>query len=721
MKTESNIKHVNIESPEYRKNVDSGKPYSPFYDPSNYLFKALREGYSEMQEYTDLEKDYFDEYIDFLKEKMKRRMIDFFNSSDTPGVVDREAREKDLKKFLSNLISSNKKLREKIEEPKRRKRISKIKKIPSSSSVFDEDNKKTQLKRLEEKSFKETELAKVLFKKIKSGDINDEDMDLIVEANEEYKKEKKDELNKFVEQLKKEFISLLSKVLSEYLDEEKSEEIIQYSKKRLSQVDFSVVTYLNYNFYSDNLDTKGVYIFENDSILIPIESLESIARIEENEERIKNTLVHEILHSISGNSIRQDLENPERNKLGLTFNTRNLEPTQGRSINYEKGVNYFRWLNEAITQKLSDEISGIESKNIYENEKEVLESLKSGGLDMNLLMKAYFESIKSREKNDEKQHRLPETNNFFKHINKEFGKRLFFYLDLAIKEGLISEQIIEDKRQDSNFTLLIRNSSQEKINEVISELQELDADLTRDQARAKIRLIKLQQEVESCSFDIPTDVKNKIDSLVNKLEQLDEEGGLGSSDVHEAAVKIGKIIYPYQDAFRNTSENDFLDAYSETKNEVRNYGKNLEEKFEDFSEHGFDLRTFNNRFENLSKEEKSKVLEILFNNKKKIVNLNLDRSKKKIKKIEDKIKRLKDLKKKTNKYDSIFAKKIFDLEQNWYWFTEGEFVLEDDEIAFRLDDNTCTIDELNELIEKWEIFVNNENEEVNEPEDRKQN
>jgi len=132
-------------------------------------------------------------------------------------------------------------------------------------------------------------------------------------------------------------------------------------------------------------------------------------------------LVHEYLHAISGKqyTIRErqrDLVTAE--KKGATFEKMEAD-----------------WLDEALTEGLSIKSKLVEedfSQGSHVFERKILGYLYGLGLDERKTLDMYFESYGDSFNIDGNKHMLPNTREFFRHVNNLFGRGVFLKLHKVI-------------------------------------------------------------------------------------------------------------------------------------------------------------------------------------------------------------------------------------------------------------------------------------------------
>ncbi len=103
------------------------------------------------------------------------------------------------------------------------------------------------------------------------------------------------------------------------------------------------------------------------------------------QDELKRTMFHEFIHLVSGTSITVDSSNAKKPRV--------FERKVGVSLMDAGGNKRQTWINEAITEILSQELSGIEGRHTYVEEQEELQKMLDKGLDRKLMLAAYFENF----------------------------------------------------------------------------------------------------------------------------------------------------------------------------------------------------------------------------------------------------------------------------------------------------------------------------------------
>lgn len=154
-------------------------------------------------------------------------------------------------------------------------------------------------------------------------------------------------------------------------------------------------------------------------------------------ERKYAVFTHEVFHAISGQieeasffdpDLEELITSPEEIlKVGLQFQKEKIET--GYLV-------YFRWLNEAITSMLSDQIA---SQDSYKEERNLVRLLMDFGIPEESFYDAYFENYDPSIGKGE--HKLSATKKLFELTNQKFGKGFLIKLDKAIRAKGVSEII----------------------------------------------------------------------------------------------------------------------------------------------------------------------------------------------------------------------------------------------------------------------------------------
>lgn len=122
--------------------------------------------------------------------------------------------------------------------------------------------------------------------------------------------------------------------------------------------------------------------------------------------QVRKILFHELLHDISGSAVRLAEprgERPTNGQGGIGLRLREERSGLKLRPSAESGHAPFRWLNEAITEYLTLELSGYREEERgevdagYVPERATLERLISSGLSRDLVLRAYFENLDAPE------------------------------------------------------------------------------------------------------------------------------------------------------------------------------------------------------------------------------------------------------------------------------------------------------------------------------------
>ncbi len=114
----------------------------------------------------------------------------------------------------------------------------------------------------------------------------------------------------------------------------------------------------------------------------------------------KEVLFHELVHAIAGRAMveRQEtvhfLGDPFTSKevqlqrTGLRYNHKFRKGMQRGAMNTPSR---FRWLNEAVTERIAMRILGMQASESYREERDELQKMVDSGVDEQLFIDAYFE------------------------------------------------------------------------------------------------------------------------------------------------------------------------------------------------------------------------------------------------------------------------------------------------------------------------------------------
>jgi len=141
-------------------------------------------------------------------------------------------------------------------------------------------------------------------------------------------------------------------------------------------------------------------------------------------------LVHESLHALSGRTVVQVTETDEEFGDDTSFDHRRLGLHFSSDI-WAGRQEKFRWLNEAVTEDLTVEISGGEDHGVYQHERRLLDQL-SGALGpggRRRFREAYFEDYDPQLNNEE---RIPFYRKLVRTVGAELGQDFLVNLDTFI-------------------------------------------------------------------------------------------------------------------------------------------------------------------------------------------------------------------------------------------------------------------------------------------------
>jgi len=198
-------------------------------------------------------------------------------------------------------------------------------------------------------------------------------------------------------------------------------------KKKLSSVKIVSGDYL---LYSDFTKGDGDYNPDDDTAVIPTGEIALIAsgkRIDTGDYQ-EYVYTHEMFHAVSGLAVLGGKEESETIK-DLRLQRSGLL-TQGR----------FRWLNEALTERLAIKILGLGDSNAYGEERDLLQIMIDRGVPEELFTKAYFEDQKPGKG-------APSLKRLIKAINEKCGPKFLQETDEAIDIYGI-EDVIEEVKDD---------------------------------------------------------------------------------------------------------------------------------------------------------------------------------------------------------------------------------------------------------------------------------
>jgi hypothetical protein len=152
-------------------------------------------------------------------------------------------------------------------------------------------------------------------------------------------------------------------------------------------------------------------------------------------EDLPHMILHESLHALGGRTIlnikRQEVDGEkskvQQQKSGLVF------------LNNDKRTHKFNWLNEAVTEEITKELTGKES-GYYVSHRRKLKRLYELGIDREIIYNAYFEDY-----NPDDPERVPHWKKFVAELKRIFP-------DLSVVEALekVSNDVDEEIRQEKS-------------------------------------------------------------------------------------------------------------------------------------------------------------------------------------------------------------------------------------------------------------------------------
>ncbi len=152
-------------------------------------------------------------------------------------------------------------------------------------------------------------------------------------------------------------------------------------------------------------------------------------------EDLPHMILHESLHALGGRTIlnikRQEVDGEkskvQQQKSGLVF------------LNNDKRTHKFNWLNEAVTEEITKELTGKES-GYYVSHRRKLKRLYELGIDREIIYNAYFEDY-----NPDDPERVPHWKKFVAELKQIFP-------DLSVVEALekVSNDVDEEIRQEKS-------------------------------------------------------------------------------------------------------------------------------------------------------------------------------------------------------------------------------------------------------------------------------
>ncbi len=172
---------------------------------------------------------------------------------------------------------------------------------------------------------------------------------------------------------------------------------------------------------------------------------EGVVRVayRDNEEAQKKTVFHEMLHALSGRTVRLQGGDLDHQRNGLGFWVYNSKGN--------KSGKQFRWLNEAVTEEITIELSEIEPEDAaYPRERKYLQELYNQGVSKQLVYEAYFENYDA-----DSQEKVPKWKELVHHIKDKYpeisdGKGSVEYLKKVEEEIKREKYQFIKEREGSN-------------------------------------------------------------------------------------------------------------------------------------------------------------------------------------------------------------------------------------------------------------------------------
>lgn len=180
----------------------------------------------------------------------------------------------------------------------------------------------------------------------------------------------------------------------------------------------------------------------------------SIARVDLTESPINQEKIytHEMLHALSGRSLvfhplrltdRQTIINQ---RVGF-----HITPYNKHGFMPHKGKARFRWLNEAVTEDITQEMMSHAGYSTYHQERELLRLLQTSGnfeISNDVIRKAYFENF---DTNLPAGSRIPNWKRLQKQLKEAYGEPILVKIDNIVNSQGIQTAIYELRERQRSF------------------------------------------------------------------------------------------------------------------------------------------------------------------------------------------------------------------------------------------------------------------------------
>lgn len=202
------------------------------------------------------------------------------------------------------------------------------------------------------------------------------------------------------------------------------------------------------------------------------------------EEVMKPSFAHEIIHNLAGHSYRVQID-----EMATDFIADDHSHTFYALVPEKHGIAFYnnlRWLNEGLSDLISQEICpSKDPKMVYNDEKLLFKKVMETGknqISMDLAYQSYFEEHDSKLPKDKQ---FQKTKTFFQAVSNSWSPGFLIRLDKLIRSyGRRSHSVIKEINEHFSeiATILMR---QESIDKVIPEARKILADDMKMQAAQK--------------------------------------------------------------------------------------------------------------------------------------------------------------------------------------------------------------------------------------------